>query len=73
MVPSTPARRAYLAFQVSVFCSARARTRASCGSLGRKVSMRLPSAEVVHCSWKGQGRQVRTICVLEGPLPGYTN
>lgn len=34
MVPSAPAGRAYLAFHFSAFCSARTRTRASCGSLG---------------------------------------
>jgi hypothetical protein len=44
-----------LACQSSDFRSVRARARASWGSLGRRVSMRRPSLEVVHWFWKGAG------------------
>lgn len=50
-------------FQVSVFCSARALARLSWSSSGLRVSMRRPIFEVVHCFWKGQSRQVRTLKV----------
>ena len=43
-----PARMAYLLFQVSVVCSARARARAWCSCWGRRVSWRPPRAAVVH-------------------------
>lgn len=47
MVPSIPARRAYLVFQVLVVCSARASVRVSWSSFGRRLRMRVPRAEVV--------------------------
>ena len=49
---------AYLLFQVSVVCCARARARAWCSSWGRRVSWRPPRAAVVHWSRTGQARQV---------------
>lgn len=57
MGPSIPARRAYLAFQVLVACSARALARVSWSSFGRRLRMRVPRAEVVHLSWTGQAWQ----------------
>ena len=57
IVPSTPVRRVYLACQVSFLWTVRAAVTASCSSWGRRVSVRVPRAAVVHVVREGQARQ----------------
>src|SRR6266702_5424415 len=58
MVPSTPARRAYLAWKSLVSWVARAVIWAWWTCWGCTVSWRRPDAEVVHWARTGQGPQV---------------
>src|ERR1035437_2954506 len=58
MVPSTPARSAYLAWKSLVSWAARAASWASWTCRGWTVSWRRPDAEVVHWARTGQGAQV---------------
>src|SRR5258706_16095111 len=58
MVPSTPARKAYLAWKSLVSWAARAASWASWTCRGCTVSWRRPDAEVVHWARTGQGPQV---------------
>src|ERR1035441_7724226 len=58
MVPSTPARKTYLAWKALVSWAARAASWAWWTSRGCTVSWRRPDAEVVHWARTGQGRQV---------------
>src|SRR6266545_1407396 len=57
MVPSTPARSAYLACQALVSCWARAASRACWTSRERSVSWRPPRPAVVHWPRTGQAWQ----------------
>src|SRR5258708_18846597 len=58
MVPSTPARNAYLAWKSLVSWAARAASWAWWTSRGCTVSCRRAEAEVVHWARTGQGPQV---------------
>src|ERR1019366_6057792 len=58
MVPSTPARKAYLAWKSLASWAARAAIWASWTCRRWTVSWRRPAAEVVHWARTGQGRQV---------------
>ena len=58
MVPSTPARKAYLAWKSLVPWAALAASWASWTCRGCTVSWRRPDAEVVHWARTGQGPHV---------------
>jgi NAD(P)-dependent dehydrogenase (short-subunit alcohol dehydrogenase family) len=64
MVPSTPARNAYLASKSLVAWAARAASWAWWTSQGCTVSCLRPDAEVVHWARTGQGPQVRFAKVI---------
>ena len=64
MVPSTPARSAYLAWKSLVPWVARAASWAWWTCWGCTVSWRRPDAEVVHWARTGQGPQVRFAKVI---------
>ena len=64
MVPSTPARNAYLAWKSAVAWVARAANWAWQTSRGCTVSWRRPDADVVHWARTGQGPQVPSAKVI---------